>query len=56
MPVVSGCDTAQVPLGPFKVTWIAAGQGTNIARPGAAPTSPVAWKSERIRSALESVE
>ena len=32
------------------------GQGTNIARPGAAPTSPAAWKSERIRSALESVE
>jgi ferric-dicitrate binding protein FerR (iron transport regulator) len=32
------------------------GQGTNIASPGAAPTPPAAWKPERIRSALESVQ
>jgi hypothetical protein len=32
------------------------GQGTNLARPGAAPTRPAAWKPERIRSALGSVE
>jgi ferric-dicitrate binding protein FerR (iron transport regulator) len=33
-----------------------AGQGTNIASPGAAPTPPAPWKPERIRTALESVE
>jgi hypothetical protein len=32
------------------------GQGTNIARPGAAPTRPAVWKPERIRSALASVQ
>lgn len=31
------------------------GQGTNIARPGAAPTPPAPWKPERVRAALESV-
>ena len=31
------------------------GQGTNLARPGAAPTPPAPWKPERIRAALESV-
>ena len=30
------------------------GQGTNIARPGAAPTPPAPWKPERVRAALES--
>jgi len=33
-----------------------AGQGTNIDRPGAAPTPPAPWKPERIRAAFESVE
>jgi ferric-dicitrate binding protein FerR (iron transport regulator) len=33
-----------------------AGQGTNIASPGAAPTPPAQWKPERIRTAFESVE
>jgi len=33
-----------------------AGQGTNIAQPGAAPTPPAPWKPERIRAAFESVD
>jgi hypothetical protein len=32
-----------------------AGQGTSIARPGAAPTPPASWRAQRIRTALESV-
>lgn len=32
-----------------------AGQGTNIASPGAAPTPPATWGAERIRTAMESV-
>jgi hypothetical protein len=32
-----------------------AGQGTSIARPGAAPTPPASWRAARIRTALESV-
>jgi hypothetical protein len=32
-----------------------AGQGTNIAAPGDAPTPAAPWKPERIRAALESV-
>jgi hypothetical protein len=35
---------------------VEAGQGTNIARVGAEPTLPTAWKPERIRAALESVQ
>jgi ferric-dicitrate binding protein FerR (iron transport regulator) len=34
---------------------VRAGQGTNIAQPGAAPTPPAPWGAERIRTALESV-
>jgi hypothetical protein len=32
-----------------------ANQGTNIARPGAAPTPPAPWRPERVRAALDSV-
>jgi hypothetical protein len=32
-----------------------AGQGTNIARPGAAPTPAAPWRPERVRAALDSV-
>ena len=32
-----------------------AGQGTNLASPGAKPSAPVAWGPERIRAALASV-
>lgn len=31
------------------------GEGTNIARPGAAPTPPARWGAPRIRAALDSV-
>jgi ferric-dicitrate binding protein FerR (iron transport regulator) len=34
---------------------VRAGQGTNIAQPGAAPTAPAPWGAERIRTAIESV-
>jgi len=34
---------------------VRAGQGTNIAQPGAAPTAPAPWGAERIRTAFESV-
>jgi hypothetical protein len=34
---------------------VRAGQGTNIAGPGAAPTTPAPWGAERIRTAFESV-
>jgi hypothetical protein len=34
---------------------VRANQGTNLARPGAAPTPPAPWGAERIRLALESV-
>jgi hypothetical protein len=33
-----------------------AGQGTNIPRPGDAPTPPAQWRPERVRAALASVE
>ncbi len=32
-----------------------AGEGTDIARPGAAPTTPKRWGEPRIRAALDSV-
>jgi hypothetical protein len=35
---------------------VRAGQGTNIARPGAAPTPPAPWGPDRIRTALDSVQ
>lgn len=35
---------------------VQSGQGTNIAQPGAAPTPPAPWGSERIRAAMQSVE
>ena len=38
-----------------KSVTVRAGQGTNIARPGAAPTAPAPWKEPRIRAALASV-
>ena len=34
---------------------VRAGQGTNIANRGAAPTRPAPWGAERIRTAMESV-
>ena len=34
---------------------VRAGQGTNIARPGAAPTTPAPWRDPRINAALASV-
>jgi hypothetical protein len=34
---------------------VRSGQGTNIARPGSAPTPPAPWKPERIRAAFDSV-
>ena len=39
-----------------KSVTVRAGQGTNIANPGAAPTAPAPWRPERVRAALESVE
>jgi len=33
-----------------------AGQGSNVARPGADPTPPAPWKPERIRAALASAQ
>jgi ferric-dicitrate binding protein FerR (iron transport regulator) len=33
-----------------------AGQGTNIARPGDAPTPPAVWGAARVQAALQSVE
>jgi ferric-dicitrate binding protein FerR (iron transport regulator) len=38
-----------------KSVTVRAGQGTNIARPGAAPTAPAPWKEPRIQAALASV-
>jgi hypothetical protein len=38
-----------------KQVLVRAGQGTNIARRGAAPTPPAPWGADRIRTALESV-
>jgi len=38
-----------------KTVTVAGGFGTDIARPGAAPTAPVRWGEERIRLALASV-
>lgn len=35
---------------------VGAGQGTNIAQPGAAPTPPAPWGDPRIRGAMASVE
>jgi ferric-dicitrate binding protein FerR (iron transport regulator) len=35
---------------------VRAGQGTNIPRPGDAPTPAAAWGAARVRAALESVE
>jgi ferric-dicitrate binding protein FerR (iron transport regulator) len=34
---------------------VRAGRGTNIAKPGDAPTPPSPWKPERVRSAFETV-
>jgi ferric-dicitrate binding protein FerR (iron transport regulator) len=34
---------------------VRAGEGTNIARPGAAPTPPARWGAPRIKAALDSV-
>jgi ferric-dicitrate binding protein FerR (iron transport regulator) len=42
--------------GAGKQVLVPAGQGTNIASPGAVPTPATAWKPERIRAALESVQ
>jgi hypothetical protein len=33
-----------------------AGEGTNIAQPGAAPSAPTPWGAERIRNAMQSVQ
>ena len=33
-----------------------AGEGTNLANPGAKPTAPVLWGAERIRKAFDSVK
>ena len=46
--------TVEVSGGGSSVT-LTAGQGTNLASPGAAPTAPVNWGEARIRAALESV-
>jgi hypothetical protein len=35
---------------------VRAGQGTDISRPGAAPTMPARWREPRIRAALASVQ
>lgn len=35
---------------------LSAGEGTNLASPGAKPTAPVLWGAERIRKALDSVK
>ena len=33
-----------------------AGEGTNIAQPGAAPSAPTPWGAERVRNAMQSVQ
>jgi len=43
-----------VAAGGRRVT-VRAGEGTNIARPGARPTAPAAWGEPRIRAALDSI-
>jgi hypothetical protein len=35
---------------------VRAGEGTNIAQPGAAPSPPSPWGAERIRNAMQSVQ
>ena len=35
---------------------VRAGEGTNIAQPGAAPSNPTPWGAERIRNAMQSVQ
>jgi hypothetical protein len=35
---------------------VRAGEGTNIAQPGAAPSAPNPWGAERIRNAMQSVQ
>jgi hypothetical protein len=35
---------------------VRAGEGTNIAQPGAAPSAPTPWGAERIRNAMQSVQ
>ena len=35
---------------------VRAGEGTNIAQPGAAPSAPAPWGAERIRNAMSSVQ
>lgn len=47
--------TVSVLAGGRRVT-LGAGKGTNIARPGGMPTTPVSWGEARIRSALDSVQ
>ncbi len=42
--------------GPGARVVLEAGQGTNIASPGADPTPPVLWKPPRIQAALDSVQ
>jgi hypothetical protein len=39
-----------------KTVTVRTGQGTNIAYPGAAPTTPAAWGAPRIQAALASVQ
>lgn len=42
--------------GAGKTVRLTAGLGTNIAKPGDAPTKPAAWKAPRVKAALQSVE
>jgi hypothetical protein len=35
---------------------VRAGEGTNIAQPGVAPSAPTPWGAERIRNAMQSVQ
>ncbi len=42
--------------GAGKTVRLTAGLGTNIAKPGDAPTKAAAWKAPRVKAALQSVE
>ena len=49
-------ETGRVDVtGGGKTVSVGAGEGTNIAEPGAEPTDPVAWGAGRIEEALASV-